>query len=34
MHDCIMETFYIPLYFSIYLDFTLLSALVMLYLFF
>lgn len=29
-----MEAFYIFLYFSIYLDFTVLAALVMLYLFF
>lgn len=34
LHDCIMEAFYISLYFSIYLDFTLLATLVMLYLFF
>ena len=31
LHDCIMKAFYISLYFSIYLDFTLLAALVMLY---
>ena len=34
LHDCIMKAFYISLYFSIYLDFTLLTALVMLYVFF
>uniref|UniRef100_A0A2K6RZ71 Uncharacterized protein n=1 Tax=Saimiri boliviensis boliviensis TaxID=39432 RepID=A0A2K6RZ71_SAIBB len=26
LHDCIMKAFYISLYFSIYLDFTLLSC--------